>query len=145
MSSARIGTGILLNRGDGASPEVFTALAEIVSLTPPGLSRNEIEVSNHNAGIEEKLLGMLRYGQVKGKCNWLPTDPTQINTGTGIRSDILLNTRANWRVTFPPSGLPHWTFPARVQMFTPPDVTPDTALQMDFALTLDGTITEVNS
>ena len=145
MSNARIGTGILLKRGDGASPENFTALAEIVSLQPPGYSRNEIEVSNHNNGIEEKLLGLLRYGQVKGKCNWLPNDATQINTGVGMRADILANVRANWRITFPPSGLPHWTFPARVQMFSPPDVGVDVALQMDFALTLDGTITEVNS
>lgn len=145
MSNARIGTGILIKRGDGASPEAFTALAELVSLTPPGLSRNEIDVSNHNAGIEEKLLGMLRQGQVKGKCNWLPTDPTQANTGTGIRADIIANVKANWRITFPPAGVPHWTFPARVQMFTPPDVTTDTALQMDFAMTLDGSITEVNT
>jgi hypothetical protein len=60
-------------------------------------------------------------------------------------ADVLGNVKANWRITFPPSGLPHWTFPARVQKFEAPDVTTDTALQMDFALTIDGSVTMVNS
>jgi hypothetical protein len=145
MSDAIIGTGILLKAGDGGSPEVFVTVAEIVSLKPPQLSRNEIDVSTHNEGQEAKILGMLRKGQVTGTLNWVPTDPTHGDTGSGIIADILANLKRNWRITFPPLGLPHWTFPGRVQLVDPQEVTTDAALQVAFALTIDGAISMVNS
>lgn len=96
MGDAIVGTGILLKMGDGATPtENFTAVAELVSLKPPPLSRNEIEVSTHNAGIDAKLLGMLRRGQVTGTVNLIPTDPTH-SKDTGMLGDILTNKKRNW-------------------------------------------------
>ncbi len=144
MSNAIIGTGILLKAGDGATPENFVAVAEIVSLKPPQLSRNEIDVSVHNAAAEAKLLGMLRQGQVTGTLNWLPTDPTQSSVTGGMLADIIANTKRNWQIALPPSGFPNWTMPARVQLFDPQDVPVDAALGVAFALTLDGAITMVN-
>jgi hypothetical protein len=143
MSDAIIGTGILLKAGDGESPEVFTTVAEIVSLKPPQLSRNEIDVSTHNEGEEAKILGMLRKGQVTGTLNWLPTNATHSETGEGILADILGNVKRNWRITYPPAGLPHWTFPGRVQLFDPQEVSLDAAMQIAFGLTIDGPITMV--
>ena len=145
MSDAIIATGILLKAGDGATPENFVAIAEIVNLKAPGLSRNEIDVSIHNAGSDAKILGMLRKGQVTGTLNWVPTDPTHSSATGGILSDIVTNTKRNWRITFPPNGLPHWTFPGRVQLFDPQDAGVDAALQVAFAMTIDGDITMVNS
>jgi hypothetical protein len=145
MSDAIIGTGILLKAGDGAVPEVFVTIAEIVTLKPPQLSRNEIDVSTHNEGQEAKILGMLRKGQVTGTLNWVPTDATHSNVGSGVLADILANVKRNWRITFPPSGLPQWTFPGRVQLFDPQEVTTDAPLQIAFALTIDGVITMVNA
>jgi hypothetical protein len=145
MSDAIIGTGILLKAGDGGAPENFAAVAEIVSLKPPQLSRNEIEVSNHNEGQEAKILGMFRKGQVTGTLNWLPNDPTHSDITDGILADIIANKKRNWRITFPPNGLPHWTMAARVQLFDPQEVGVDAALQVAFALTIAGPITMVNS
>lgn len=145
MSDAIIGTGILLKAGDGAAPEVFVTVAEIVTLKPPQLSRNEIDVSTHNEGQEAKILGMLRKGQVTGTLNWVPTDPTHSDVAQGILADILANRKRNWRITYPPSGLPHWTFPGRVQLFDPQEVTTDAPLQIAFGLTIDGAIVMVNS
>lgn len=145
MSNAIIGTGILLKRGDGAVPENFVAIAEQVVLKPPQLSRNEIEVSNHNEGQEAKILGMLRKGQVTGTCNWLPTDATQSDVAGGLLADILANVKANWRIECPPNGFPKWTMPARVQLFDPQEVTTDSPMQVAFAMTIDGPITMVNS
>ena len=145
MSDAIIGTGILLRRESSPGSGTYVTVAELVSLKPPAFSRNEIDVSNHNNGIEEKLLGMLRQGSVTGKCNWLPTNATHVNTGSGLLADITGNVKSNWRITFPPSGLPHWTFPARVQLFELGEMTTDAAMQVDFALTIDGSITMVNS
>jgi len=145
MSNAIIGTGILLKAGDGANPENFVTVAEIVSLKPPQLSRNEVDVSTHNAGQDAKILGMLRKGQITGTLNWIPTDATQSEVTGGVLADILANVKRNWRITFPPLGLPYWTFPGRVQLFDPQEVPVDAALQVAFALTIDGAITMANS
>ena len=141
MSDARIGTGILLKAGDGASPEVFVAVAELVSLKPSAYSRNEADVSNHNEGREAKILGMLRQGQVTGKANWLPTDPTHAN----MRTDIVNNVKRNWRITYPPDGLPYDTFPARVQLLELDEVTVDSPMMFAFAMTIDGDIVRLDS
>ena len=146
MSDAIIGTGILLKAGDGEEPENFVTVAAIVSLKPPQLSRNEIEVTSHNEAVtsgEAKILGMLRKGPVTGTLNWLPTDPTH-DDSSGILADIMANTKRNWQITFPPNGLPKWTFPGRVQLFDPQDIGTDAALQVAFALTIDGAIDRVN-
>jgi hypothetical protein len=147
MSNAISGTGILLLAGDGASPENFVAVAELVSLKPPQLSRHEIEVTPHNTAVamgEQKILGMLRKGNVTGTLNWLPADATQNDT-TGILSDMLANVKRNWQIQFPPNGYPQWTFPGRVQLFDPDDVKTDSALGIKFALAIDGAITMANS
>jgi hypothetical protein len=148
MSDAIIGTGILLKAGDGATPENFVAVAEVVTLKPPQLSRNEIEVTSHNEALtagEAKILGMLRKGQVTGTANWVPTDPTHSSDGQGIIADMKANRKRNWRIEFPPNGLPKWTFPGRVQLIDPQEVTTDAALQFAFALTIDGEIVMANS
>lgn len=148
MSDAIIGTGILLKAGDGGAPETFVTVAENITLKPPQLSRNEIEVTSHNEAVtsgEAKILGMLRKGQVTGTLNWVPTDPTHSSDAGGILADILNNVKRNWQITFPPNGLPRWTFPGRVQLFDPQDVGTDAALQVAFGLTIDGAITMENS
>jgi hypothetical protein len=39
MTEGVIGLGTLLKIGNGASPEVFTAIAEVLGITGPGLTR----------------------------------------------------------------------------------------------------------
>jgi hypothetical protein len=143
MSNAIIGTGILLKAGDGGSPEVFVTVAEIVSLKPPQLSRNEIDVSTHNEGQESKILGMLRKGQVTATLNWIPTDATHSDTGQGVIADILANRKRNWRISMPPGVIKTWTFPGRIQLIDPQEFTVDAAMQLAVAITIDGAITMV--
>lgn len=144
MSDAILGTGILLKAGGGQTPtETFTAVAEIVAVKPPGLSRNEIDVSNHNEGVEAKILGMLRASQLTCTVNWLPTDATHSNTSGGLMHDIFNNVKRNWQIQFP-AGVEAgdtWTFAGRVQMFDPQEVTVDSPLQLAVAITVDGAIT----
>lgn len=136
MSNAIIGTGILIKAGDGAVPEVFTTVAEIVALKPPSYSRNKVDVSNHNEGRESNILGMLRQSDVSGTCNLIPMDATH----SLMREDIKNNVKRNWRITYPPLGLPYDTFPGRVQMLEEQEVTTDAPLQFAFAIALDGDI-----
>ena len=144
MSDAIAGSGTLLLAGDGGSPEVFTAVAEQVTLKMPQYSRNEIETSILNEGEDDKILGILRKGQVTGTLNWLPTNATHSDS-TGMLYDLLNNTARNWRIAVAPLGLPHWTFQGKVQLFDVQEISVDSALQVAFALTVTGTIVRVNS
>lgn len=97
MSNAVVTTGILLKRAETATPTVFTTLAELVSITPPGFSRNPLETSNHNEGVETKVLGLLRQRAMPFKINWLPENATHAQ----LLGDITTNTKAHWQVAFP--------------------------------------------
>jgi hypothetical protein len=97
MSNAVVTTGILLKRATVEAPTVFTTVAELVSITPPGFSRNPLDTSNHNEGVETKVLGLLRQKDTPFKINWLPENPTHDT----LLSDILGNVKAHWQVAFP--------------------------------------------
>jgi hypothetical protein len=138
MSQARSATGILLARSDPPpAAQVFTSIAELVTLTPPPMTRNEIDTTNHNEGVESKILGILRHGQVTGECNWIRESPTHGSTTGGIIHDIQNNVAASWRITFPGGvGSPVFTFGARVQNWQPVEASTDAPMRFSFALSL---------
>jgi len=121
MSEAVSTTGILVKRSPlpVADPAVYTTVAEITMVTPPGKSRNKLETSTHNDGAESYVLGILRQKDAAFTVNWLPDDETHAQ----IEDDIDTNTKASWRVEFP-SGI-KMTGNARVQNFEPADAPVD--------------------
>lgn len=119
MSDAVVTTGILVKRATTAAPTVFTTIAELVSVTPPGFSRNPLDTSNHNEGVETKVLGLLRQKDASFKINWLPENATHDT----LLSDILNNTKAHWQIAFP-SGTT-MEADAFVQRFEPDDAPVD--------------------
>ncbi|MEU9972350.1 phage tail tube protein [Streptomyces sp. NPDC051014] len=68
------GFGTLFKRGDGASPEVFTAIGDATGISGPGLSRDTIDVSSHDSPDQwmEFLGGMKDGGEVSVDINYQP-------------------------------------------------------------------------
>ena len=67
MTSAAIWAyGSKLQIGDGAVSEAFSDVAEIVELTPPSMSRDEIDVTSHQSsdGYREFISGLRDGGEV---------------------------------------------------------------------------------
>lgn len=127
-----VSTGIKLLVGDGSSPEQFVEVAELLTIKPPALSRNEIDTSGVARDEDSKLLGILRRGQVTGMMNWLPTDPTHDT----LIEDILANRKRNYRIAVPPDGYPRMDFSARLQLFDFQELAVDTPIQVAYALTI---------
>ncbi len=103
MTSAAIWAyGSLLQLGDGASPEVFTSVAEITELTPPAMSRDDIDVTSHQSsdGYREFISGLRDGGEVSFKANWLPTNSTHDGT-TGILETFNDDVNHNWKIILP--------------------------------------------
>ncbi len=101
-SSAFWAYGSTLQLGDGATPEVFTSIAEIVELTPPQMSRDEIDVTSHSSsdGYREFIGGLRDGGEVPFKANWLPSNATHDGT-TGVLAQFNSNSNKNWKIVLP--------------------------------------------
>lgn len=92
--------GFQLARGDGASPEVFTVIAEITDYDGPGGQAAVIDMSHAQSTFKDKKMGVPDEGQFTISGNFIGTDAAQ----TGLRTDRKNRTRRNFRATFTDSG-----------------------------------------
>jgi hypothetical protein len=60
-TNAVLGAGSSLKLGDGASPEIFTTIAEVLRCGPIGVQTNEIEVT-HLSSTAKEYIGALPEG-----------------------------------------------------------------------------------
>lgn len=73
-TEADIGYGTLFSTGDGASPEVFTTLAEVTKITPPNMSRDAVEATHMQSpnAWREFIAGLKNGGDVSLELNFVP-------------------------------------------------------------------------
>ncbi len=114
--------------GGTAQREAYTKLAELVSLTPPDLTRNKIPTTTHNDGRESSVLGIINQGDLAGVINLVGSNTTHQT----LLSDFINNVRANWRIDFP-SGL-LLVGAGRVSRFGFVDAPVDAAQQANFGI-----------
>ena len=72
MSDAIAGVGTAFKRGDGASSENFTAIAEVNSISGPGMTRAFIDVTSLDStgGYREFIGGFRDGGQISLEMNF---------------------------------------------------------------------------
>lgn len=98
---------------DPAGGSSYTDIGQIFEITPPGISRTSIDVSEHDNtdAWMEFIKGMKDPGELTFGVVYDPALGTHDAT-TGILSDWDEDsTIPNWRVTFPDAGATVWTFP----------------------------------
>jgi hypothetical protein len=106
MSNAKTTLGVQWKIGDGGSPEVFTAVAEVTSVKPPSMDSNLIDVTTHNntTGFEEMITSALtRMEEITMKINLLVTDPTHDHL-TGVMYLAKNKNKRNMQVVLPASS-----------------------------------------
>jgi len=76
MSDAIAATETQFKRGDGASPEVFTHIGEVITVPLPNLDSEEIDVTHLNSPSQarEYLLGFKDSGILELPMNFVRTD-----------------------------------------------------------------------
>lgn len=118
-SSAFWAFGTQLQLGDGATPEAFTAIAELVDITPPTMSKDSIEVTNHSSTnkFREFIPGLKDGGSVSMKANWLPNNATH-DESTGLMECFKDDVNHNWKLVLPDS-LGTISFSGHVTAFNP--------------------------
>ncbi len=120
MTQGTSAFGTLLQIGDGGGPEVFTTVAEIVTITGPSLSLDMIEMTHHESpgSWEEFVGGILRSGEVTFDLNYIPDDSTQ-DASTGLIADLEAKTLRNFQMIFPNTAATQFDFSAFVTGFEP--------------------------
>jgi len=106
-SDALKSQGMTFARGDADSPEVFTAIAEITSISGPGGTAAEIDQSDLDSTAKEVRPGLPDNGNVTLGLAYIPK-----NTGHNqLRLDRENQTLHNFRITFTDaSPATTWTF-----------------------------------
>lgn len=119
MSDADVGLGATIERGDGASPETFTAVAEVTSISGPSLSRESVDVT-HLKSVDDYMeftAGMKNGGEVTFEGRFIPTNATHNDDAGGLLSDFEAGTINNWKLAFPDGS--DFTFSAFVTAIEP--------------------------
>jgi predicted secreted protein len=105
--------GTLLKRGDGAGTEVFSTIADVTSLTPPGISRETLDVTSHDSvnGWQEFVGGLKDPGEVSADINYQPTEHDT------LIADFEDTAPRNYQIVFPDGTI--WKFGAILTGFEP--------------------------
>lgn len=102
-TGAKIGYGTAFKRGDAASPEVFTKVAEVRKIGSLGSSRGLIDVTNLDSpDFMEYILAMKDGVEMTIEANFLPNNATQ-NSAAGMIADHTNGTVRNFLIVLPGS------------------------------------------
>lgn len=112
MTLAIKSQGTLLQVGDGASPEVFTTVAEVNDINNTGHTVREIEVTNHDStgSYSEYIATGLEAGQWNFNINYVPANATHKNASRGLFALLQGQAAVNMRVQWPDSPTSSTTF-----------------------------------
>jgi len=112
--------GTQLKLGDGASPEVFTVIAQVTSIGGPNLEMDALDVTAHDstAGWREFIGGLLSGGEVSLEINYDPVGGTH-DASTGLIAELEGRTISNYQLVFPDAATTTWEFTALVTRFSP--------------------------
>ena len=129
--------GTVLKRGDGADPEVFTAIGRVVSISGIGSgSSTEIDITDLSSTGKEFLLGIKDEGSVTLTLNLDTGDTMQ----TGLRTDRDARTLRNFELTLTDSGPSVITFAALIKTFSI-EIGVDDKVSLSVELRISGAVT----
>jgi len=128
--------GCDITLGDAASPEVFTAVGEVVDISMDGGGAAEIDTTNLASTAKEFNIGLPDYGTVSCTCNYDPDDTPQTNLKTYYDAQ----SSHNFEINLSDSPDTTFTFTAYISAWNAPRISPDDVVKLDFTLRITGTV-----
>lgn len=130
--------GTLIKRGNGATNETFTTIANVASISGPSLEADQVDVTSHDSPnmFEEFVGGIKRGGEVELELNFDPSESTHDQ----VLDDFDSGLGHNYQLVFPTDPAITWTFAAIVTKFSP-DAPFDDKLSATVTLKLTGPVT----
>lgn len=137
-TSAIMGIGTLLQIGDGGGPEVFTTMAEVLSISGPNETRETLDVTNMDSpnNTREKILALKDSGSVTFDMNFLGTNAQQ----NQLKTDMDAGTLRNFKIVMP-GTVRTFAFAALVTELSK-DFPVDSQITASVTLEISGPVTE---
>lgn len=110
MPNAISAQGTILHRNG-------VAIAELRDVTPPPLSRNPIETTNHNNLDDSYVVGIRRKGELQFELGFLPSGEATHNNVAGLMKAWSDGTNDLYRLGFPDGA--NWYFSGFVSNISP--------------------------
>jgi hypothetical protein len=132
MTSAVLGSTTTLKLGSGASPQVWTTVAEVLRIGQVGSSAPEVDVTNLDSTAKEYIGGLPDGAQVEFEFNWIKS--TQQTTLRDAVGDTVM-----FQLTWP--GSSSATFAFVVLGFNMAETTPESQLTASISGRITGDIT----
>ena len=138
MTSAAAGVGSAFKLGDAASPEVFTTVAEVLSIGGPDITAEEIEVTSLDSagGYKEYITGLKDGGTVALEMNWIKSNSQQ----TSMRDLVDSGTQRNYEIAFSDSPNTVAAFAGKVTSFSM-SADPGSQLKASMSVRISGAVT----
>lgn len=127
-----------LKVGDGSSPEVFSKIAEVMSISGGGIKLDTKEVTHQDSPdhYREKIATLLSVGDITFGINFLPQNATH-SVSAGLVYLQVNRTNRNFQIVMTDAGTTTWTFPCYVTDFSP-DYNIEDQTQASVTLTVNG-------
>lgn len=135
MTSAVLGALTQFKLGNDASPQVYTTVAEVLSIGPIGSTAPEVDVTNLDSTAKEYIGGLADGNQVEVEMNWLTGNTQQeaLRDGVGTTKHI--------QIVWPDSPQTTATFQMVLLSFNRGETTPETQLTASISGRISGAIT----
>ena len=99
MTVAVLGSGATLGLGSGASPQVYTTIAEVLRCGPIGSSNPEVDVTNLDSTAKEYIAGLADGNTVEFECNWVVGNAQQQSLRTSQAAGSTVNLQMLWNTS----------------------------------------------
>ena len=106
MTGAILGKNAALGLGDGASPQSYTTIAEVLRVGPIGSTNPEVDVTNLDSTAKEYIAGLADGNTVAFDVNWLVANTEQSSlrasaaAGSTVHLQMLWETSPNTTAEF---------------------------------------------
>jgi predicted secreted protein len=136
ISNAFSGIGTAFKRGDGASNEAFTAIAEVKNISGPDISRDFIDVSSLDStgGYREFIAGFRDAGQITLTMNYT------LDSYDDLKIDFDADVSRNYQIVFGDTTATTYDFAGWVVGLSH-NISFDDAVSLECTIKVDGQIT----
>ena len=96
MTLAVLGSGATLQLGSGASPQVYTTIAEVLRCGPIGSTNPEVDVTNLDSTAKEYIAGLADGNSLEFDVNWISGNTQQTSLRTSQAAGSTVNIKMVW-------------------------------------------------
>ncbi len=99
MTLAVLGKNATLQLGSGASPQVYTTIAEVLRCGPIGSTNPEVDVTNLDSTAKEFIAGLAEGNNVDFDVNFIANNTEQLSLRTSQAAGSTVNLRMVWQTS----------------------------------------------